>query len=109
MILPNNPKLQKFHYLASISLFVDFIVSGFIIGNYEFQIGIGEPNFMDQENIFFYLIVLQGTDIALTFFKIIKDDGIIKVKEPYDVALEYLKFGFFVDMIAVLPFSVWHP
>lgn len=47
MILPNNPKLQKFHYLASISLFVDFIVSGFCIGNYEFQIGLTDEKFIN--------------------------------------------------------------
>lgn len=58
MILPNNPKLQKFHYLASISLLVDFFMSGFIIGNYEFQIGQIDHNFMNQDDIFFILIIV---------------------------------------------------
>lgn len=36
----------------------------------------------------------------------IKDDGIIKVSEPYEVAVNYLNFGFFIELIAVLPFSM---
>lgn len=45
-------------------------------------------------------------DVGLTFFKVIKDDGIIKVSEPFEVAVNYLKFEFFIELVAVLPFSI---
>jgi hypothetical protein len=106
MIYPNNMRLQRFHYLAALSLYVDFFVTCFLIGNYEFQSEIWEydEDFLNHESIFFYLIFIQGTDILITFFKVIKVDGIIKLSTPYDVAANYLKIEFFLDVISVYPF-----
>lgn len=49
------------------------------------------------------------SDIILTFFKIIKEDGVIKKQEPVEVALDYLSWEFAFDVVSVMPFSVWKP
>jgi hypothetical protein len=51
-------------------------MSSFIMGNYRFQVGTADPDFLNHRNIFLLLIIIQGVDIFLTFFKILKIDVI---------------------------------
>lgn len=57
MIDPKNPKLKKFHLLVSLTLYMDFLMTSFIVGNYNFQIG-KDPRFLSHEKIFAYIIII---------------------------------------------------
>ena len=89
LIEPSNSKLKKFHLLASISLFIDFFLTCFILGNYKFQIGEDDPNFMNHEAMYWYLNIILGLDIFLTFFKQLKIDVII-IDDPKEIAWSYI-------------------
>lgn len=57
MIKPTNRKLKMFHLLVSVTLYVDITVTGFILGNYRFQIG-EDVNFLEHEKIYTMIIVV---------------------------------------------------
>ena len=94
MINPiDNRRLNMFHLIVACCFYVDFFVTGFILGNYEFihindnkndyfkdfeaslKYGCNEKytkemiySFMNHGNIYFYIISIQMVDIILNFF-----------------------------------------
>lgn len=109
MIPPKEKKLKYFHLLVACCLYVDFFMTGFILGNYDFLQGKeSEKNFIYHSNIYVFIILVQGLDIFLNFFKIQIQD-VKEIKEPGDVAIRYIKGSFITDCIAVVPYSVINP
>lgn len=72
MIEPKNRKLRNFHLVLAISFYLDFFLTGFIIGNYAFlhNPDHAEDDFLYHENVYLFVIFVQATDILLNFFKI---------------------------------------
>ena len=103
MIDPSNTKLKKFHLLVSFSYYFDFILTSFLVGNYEFQME-RQSDFMNHETIFMYIIVIQGLDIILNFFKIKMIDVKI-INDPITIGKNYILGEFIFDVVAVLPWS----
>jgi hypothetical protein len=58
LIDPSNLKLKRFHLIVSFALYVDFFMSSFIMGNYRFQVGTADPDFLNHRNIFLLLIII---------------------------------------------------
>jgi len=110
MIEPRNRKLRNFHLLLAVCFYIDFFLTGFIIGNYPFleKQDQGDPDFLYHRNMYFLIILVQSTDILLNFFKIQTAD-VKEIREPSSVAINYLKSSFLTDFISVLPYSVINP
>lgn len=109
MIEPNSRKLKNFHLVVACALYMDFFLTGFILSNYKFLIGDPElHNFLNHETLYTFITIVQVTDIVLTFFKIQIVD-VKEIREPITVALNYLKGSFFLDVIAVVPYSIYSP
>ena len=81
-IPPDNSRLKKFQLLVNLSLYLDFAYTSLLMGNYLFQIGEYDPNFMSHHSVFVYLILVQGIDIFLTFFKVVKVEGMKPETDP---------------------------
>ena len=58
MIEANNARLKKFHLIVSLSLYVDFFLTSFVMGNYKFIVGDYNSEFMYHETIFQIIIFL---------------------------------------------------
>lgn len=69
MIPPGSRKLKYFHLIVSLTLYVDFFMTSFILGNYRFHKG-EDPDFVNHKNIYVVVFSIQCTDILLTFLKI---------------------------------------
>ena len=107
MISPTNRKLKMFHLLVSTTVYIDFCMTGFILGNYRFQIG-EDPNFLDHDKVYTLIMIVQITDIVLNFFKM----QVIELrleKNPWTVAYDYIRGQLVSDIIACLPWSVIKP
>ena len=74
MIEPKNKRLGNFHLLTAVCFYVDFFMTGFIIGNYHFVNKTNQDkydvDFLYHNTVFFIIIIIQATDIILTFFKV---------------------------------------
>ena len=109
MIEPKNKKLSNFHLLVAICFYLDFFMTGFIIGNYEFLHGTyPDENFLNHKQFYFFVIVVQAIDILLNFFKIQTID-VKEIWEPSVVAKNYLKESFITDCIALMPYNTIYP
>lgn len=108
LIEPNNSKLKKFHLLASLALFTDFFLTSFILGNYKFQIGLDDPDFMNYRVIYGYINTILGIDIFLMFIKQLKIDVII-IDDPKEIAWSYFSGQLIFDLISVLPWASIEP
>ena len=88
---------------------MDFFITGFIISNYKFLVGDpAQKDFMNHENWYTLIIIIQSADIILTFFKTQTVD-VKEIREPHIVAWNYVKRSFFYDLIAVVPYSIYNP
>jgi len=72
MIETKNRKLRNFHILLAICFYLDFFITGFIIGNHPH---LHEPTpesneFLYHKSIYLVIILVQVADILLNFFKI---------------------------------------
>ena len=109
MIDPSNRKLKNFHLIVTCALYMDFFITGFIISNYKFLIGdTDQHNFMSHEGWYTLIIIIQSADIIMTFFKTQTVD-VKEIREPHIVAWSYIKGSFFLDVIAVIPYSIYNP
>ena len=109
MIEPNSRKLKNFHLVVACALYMDFFLTGFILSNYKFLIGDPEEiEFLNHETLYTLITIVQVTDILLTFFKIQIVD-VKEIREPLTVALNYLRGSFVLDVIAVVPYSIYNP
>jgi hypothetical protein len=70
MIPPGHKKLQIFHLLVALALYVDYFMTCFIMGNYNFQKSDIDTNFMNHRQVMNWVILMQCSDIILNFFKI---------------------------------------
>ena len=68
MIDPQNVRLKRFHILVCLSLYLDFILTCFIVGNHYYVKG-QQPDFMHAQSLFVYLIIILILDILLNFLK----------------------------------------
>ena len=115
MINPiDNRKLNRFHLIVACCFYVDFFLTGFILGNYEFlhmndndnknfidlpkylkdecnKIYTSETinTFMNHGSIYFYIIFIQLIDIILNFFIIDVTSEVIT--DPAIIAQKYMK------------------
>lgn len=95
--------------MVACALYMDFFLTGFILSNYKFLIGDPDMhNFLNHETLYTFITIVQVTDIVLTFFKIQIVD-VKEIREPITVALNYLKGSFILDVIAVVPYSIYDP
>jgi hypothetical protein len=80
------------------------------MGNYLFQIGeYHDKNFLGHNSVFVYLILIQGFDMFLTFFKIVKVEGMKPETDPKQIIINYLKLEFYLDFVSVLPWNTIRP
>lgn len=73
LIEPQNKKLKIFHLVVSVTLFFDFFLTSFILGNYKFYFDIEERQsgvFGNHETLYKFICAIQGMDILLNFFKV---------------------------------------
>ena len=98
LVYPDNKKLKYFHLVVAITLFVDFYITGLILGNYLFLMGL-QDDFIDHKRNYIFICFIQGADILLNFFK-----SDFKMK-PKVIFLNYFKGNFLTDMIAVIPYT----
>lgn len=54
LIDTRNKKLKFFHLIVSSTLFFDFAMTGFLLGNYKFMSG-QDVHFFDHEKKYFYI------------------------------------------------------
>jgi hypothetical protein len=110
LIKPQNRRLKYFNLLASITLFIDLILTGMIIGNYMFthRLENYDKNFMNHQFMFRLIIGIQTIDIVLSLFKIPIIEG-NEISDPAEVALMYLKGAFIMDLVSVLPYNNINP
>lgn len=50
MISPSNKKMKYYHLVVSITLYVDFWITSWILGNYRFQQGLEDKNFLNHRS-----------------------------------------------------------
>lgn len=109
MIEPKNPKLRVFHLILAFTFYVDVLMTSFLISNYTFQIGKPEEeDYLNHRVVFYYIILIEGIDIILSFFKIQVVD-VVYINEPADVALQYVTGHFLTDLVSVLPYNLIWP
>jgi len=90
--------------VVAICLFYDTFLSGVILSNYRFHLGEND-NFMDQQNAFLIICFIQTVDIVLNFLKI-EITPTSKIDNPGELFSNYFGTPFFVDVIAVIPYSL---
>ena len=109
MIEPNSRKLKNFHLVVACALYMDFFLTGFILSNYKFLVGDPDTReFLNHDTLYTFITIVQVTDIVLNFFKIQIVD-VKEIREPITVAVNYLRGSFFLDVIAVVPYSIYNP
>ena len=112
MIPPNSRKLKYFHLIVSCTLYVDFFMTGFILGNYDFHKKFNQGNrdqdFLNHEGVYLVIFVIQATDIMLTFLKITTVD-VRQVNDIIDVSKNYITGMFVQDCVAAVPWSLIKP
>jgi hypothetical protein len=109
MIVPTNRKLVNFHLVVASVFFVDFFLTGFILGNYEMLRGDeSQKDFLNHNFVYTVIIFVQFSDIVLNFFKIQRLET-KDISEPTEVAKMYLKGTFIPDCVAAFPYSVTYP
>ena len=96
-----------FHLLVACINFWDFYITGLILGNYSFQIGLS-PGFLNHRQSYVYICTIQSIDILLNFLKL---EGHIKRNNinPMVLFKNYLMGTFVTDVIAVIPYSYFSP
>ena len=99
LVYPDNKRLRYFHLVVSLTLFLDFYLTGLIMGNYLFIIG-QQESFVNHDSNYIYICIIQGIDIILNFFK-----GQCRMKAK-DIFLNYIKGNFITDLIAFVPYSM---
>ena len=106
LISPDNRRLKYFHLIVALTLFFDFFLTGLIIGNYKFFIGL-DNEFCNHRNNYTYICIVQSIDIILNFLKqpfVTKKDS-----KPREICEAYLRGNFCTDLIAMCPYSVLYP
>ena len=70
--------------MVTVVLFLDFFLTGMIIGNYEFvhQVEGHDANYMDNLDLYVIIGLVQGFDIILNFFKMPKIEG-KEINDPF--------------------------
>ena len=48
MIDPSNKRLKLFHLILGISVFIDFLITGLIVANYDIMNGAYNPDFLNN-------------------------------------------------------------
>lgn len=69
LISPTNKRLTYFHLLVSICSFTDIFLTGVILSNYRFVLGL-DDDFMNHRVLYTLICLVQTQDIVLNFFKI---------------------------------------
>ena len=105
LIFSQNKKLKYFNLIVSVTLFYDFILTGFIMANYNFMVG-KDFEFMEQEFSYVIICSIQILDITLNFFKC---ETTNRRPNPREIMWQYLKGNFITDCIAVVPWSLINP
>jgi len=49
MISPTNKRMKVYHLMISLTLYVDFWITSWILGNYKFQQGLEDKNFLNHK------------------------------------------------------------
>ena len=108
MIKRDNRKLKNFHLLVALTLYADFFITAWIIGNYEFLLQVEgyDEDFMDHRLKYTFIVFIQIIDIILNFFKMPLVDG-KEIKDPTQVYQQYLKGPIVLDIIAAIPYNVY--
>lgn len=110
MIEPTSIKLKYFHLVVSCTLFFDFILTSFIIGDYKFYFDEDEREngtFKNHRTFYQWIGIVQIIDIILNFFKIEFSKNL--VEHPFKIFMEYLKGNFLLDVISVVPYTILYP
>ena len=83
MIHKDNKKLKYFHLLVALTLYADFFITLWIIGNYEFLFRTKgyDENFMNHQGKYQFIVSIQIIDIILSFLKMPIVDG-KEVQDP---------------------------
>jgi len=111
LIEPTNRKLKFFNLLVAVMLVYDFLLSGFILSNYDFH---NNPENFDHPNVkafahhktsYFFICMVQSFDILLNFCKI-EITPTRKIDDPKELFSNYIKGTFVVDVIAIIPYSI---
>ena len=91
-------------------IFLDFFLTGCIIGNYRFfrDDDKQRSDFLNHQFYYTFICLTQVIDIVLNFFKI---DHVRKrgQQDPFLIFKNYVKGNFLVDFIAVVPYSIVYP
>ena len=71
MISPGNRRLGNFHLCVASLFVVDFFLTGFVLANHALLRGEpSEADFLSHRSVYTVIILVQGIDIVLNFFKI---------------------------------------
>ena len=77
MISPGNRRLGNFHLCVASLFVVDFFLTGFVLANHALLRGEKDENgeltqkdFLSHRSVYTVIILVQGIDIVLNFFKI---------------------------------------
>lgn len=92
--------------VVALALYVDFFMTCFLMGNYDFMTTEKKPNFLNHIEIFGWVILIQVFDIVLNFFKILVID-VEHIIEPKDVGSYYLRGYFIIDVVSMLPYNIF--
>lgn len=107
MIEPSNKKLQSFHFILSLSFYLDVSLTCLCIANWEFRKNRDE-NFLNHSATFGFVVIMQLFEIILRFFEI-EIVEIMRYERPDEIAYRYVfSWDFVTDVISVVPYNLFN-
>lgn len=94
--------------MVALAMYVDVFVTSLLIGNYRFQTEEPEyEEFMNHRQVYTGMLVINGLDILLNFFKTQIVD-VETLNTPKDIASHYIKDNFVTDIISAYPYNFYY-
>ena len=98
--------MQQFRLLESFTFYADYFLTTFMIGNG--MVKSANSGFMNHKPMYVIILIVQVIEMILNFLVIKIVDAKI-IEDPLLLALNYVKFGFWHDLISVIPWPFFAP